>query len=69
MPDSKLEIVVSEVPNKASRGILNVYMENFPNLDQRFFVLKCGQTNGLVFAKGALIYYGTGGSAKLLGGM
>ena len=39
-------------------------MENFPNLDQRFFVLKCGQTNGLVFAKGALIYYGTGGSAE-----
>ena len=69
MPDSKLEIVVSEAPNKAIKGIFNVYMENFPNLDRRCFVLKCGQTNGQVFAKGALVYYGTGGSAKLLGGM
>ena len=71
MPDSKLEIVVSEAPNKAINGILNVYMENFPNLEVLLFndLLKCGQTNGQVFAKGPLIYYGTGGSAKLLGGM
>ena len=31
-------------------------------------LLKCGQTNGQVFVKAALIYYGTGGSAKLCGG-
>ena len=67
MPDSKLEIVVSEAPNKAIKGILNVYMENFSQFGSE--VLKCGQTNGQVFAKGALIYYGTGGSAKFLGGM
>ena len=71
MPDSKLEIIVSEAPNKAINGILNVYMENFPNLEVLLFnnLLKCGQTNGQVFAEGPLIYYGTGGSAKLLGGM
>ena len=52
MPDSKLEIVVSEAPNKAIKGILNVYMENFPNLEVLLFkdLLKCGQTNGQVFA-------------------
>ena len=71
MPDSKLEIVVSEAPNKAINGILNVYIENFPNLEVLLFnnLLKYGQTNGQVFAKGPLIYYGAGGSAKLLGGM
>ena len=58
MPDSKLEIVVSEATNKAIKGILNVYMENFSNLEVLLFndLLKCGQTNGQVFAKGALIY-------------
>ena len=52
MPDSKLEIVVSEAPNKAIKGILNVYMENFSNSEVLLFnnLLKCGQTNGQVFA-------------------
>ena len=64
MPDSKLEIVVSEAPKKAINGILNVSMENFPNLEVLLFndLLKCGQTNGQVFTKGPLIHYGTGGS-------
>ena len=55
MPDSKLEIVVSEAPNKAINGILNVYMENFPNLEVLLFndLLKCGQTNGLGVCQGA----------------
>ena len=50
-------------------GFLTFLMENFPNLEVLLFndLLKCGQTNGQVFAKGPLIYYGTGGSAKLLG--
>ena len=37
MPDSKLEIVVSEAPNKAIKGILNVYMENFSNSEVLLF--------------------------------
>ena len=32
-------------------------------------LFKCGQTNGQVFVKAALIYYGIGGSAKLCGGV
>ena len=36
MSDSKLEIVVSEVPNKAIKGILNVFMENFPRSETGF---------------------------------
>ena len=40
------------------------------DLDMLLFtdLLKCGQTNGQVFVKAALIYYGTGGSTKLCGG-
>ena len=37
MPDSKLKIVVSEAPNKAINGILNIYMENFPNFEVLLF--------------------------------
>ena len=32
-----------------------------------FFLTKCGQTNGQVFAKGPLIYYGTGGQQNCWG--
>ena len=70
MPDSKLEIVVSEAPNKAIKGILNVCMENFPNLEVLLFndLLKCrtNKWSGVCLGGFNLLWHR--GSAKLLGG-